>query len=68
MDNKSPGEMTLQLRALVALQEDLGGPGFSLQHPHGGSQPPVTQVPGYPTLASSLNGYCTHVVHRHRCR
>jgi hypothetical protein len=36
-------EMAQQLRALVALIED---PEFSFECPHGGSQVPVTLVPG----------------------
>lgn len=52
--------MAQQLRALAAPAED---PGSSLMA--GGSQPPVTSVPGDLTHSSDLCGHWTHTVHRH---
>ena len=40
---------------------------FDSQHPHYGSQPLITQVPGDPMLSSSLCRHSTHA-HRHTCR
>lgn len=34
------------------------------QHSHGGSEPYVTQVPGYLSPSSGLYGHCTHMVCR----
>lgn len=44
------------------------GPGFNPQHPHDGSQPPVTPAAGDLTPSSSLQGYHTHRMYRHTCR
>lgn len=52
--------MAPQLRAPAVPAED---PGSSLMA--GGSQPPVTSVPGDLTHSSDLCGHCTHMVHRH---
>lgn len=38
---------------------------FLLLHPHGGSQPPVTLVPGYLTSSPSFCGHCTHTWYTH---
>jgi hypothetical protein len=44
--NTRAREVAQRLRALTALPADLG---FNFQHPHGGSQMPVTPVSGNPT-------------------
>ena len=50
--------MAQWLMALVALAEGLG---FGSQHPHGGSQPSLSPVPGNPILSSDLLGYQAYV-------
>ena len=44
------------------------GPRFNSQHPHDGSQLPVTPVPGDPMSSSGFCEHCMHMLHRHTCR
>lgn len=48
------GEMTQQCSCK--------GPSFESQHPHSGSQAPVTPVPGDMTPSCGLPAHCMHVV------
>ena len=52
--------MAQWLKALAVLSENPARPGFSSQHPCGGSQLSITPVPG--ALRNSL-GLCTYFMH-----
>lgn len=44
------------------------GPEVNSQHPHGGTRPSVTLVPGDLLTSSCLYGHLHTLVHRHMCR